>query len=662
MVIAVVLDSLGTDYGYYAFWDYLNTNWATYGTMRIVIDYTSLNKENIMLADIEATHADVLIISDAWSDTYDYGWEFSDSEIEAIKTYVLSGHGIIATSGTFDTWTAPNNQKLAELFGMDPTVWYNWGFDGEQKDTNGIFNLLMPRHDELWRNIPDPYLSGSLTTLNPTPSSDWTMQGVTTGWIEALSTDHYAAVITSESIAHRAVYFTCMLEAMGQYNENNRQLFYNAILWAVPRITISINPSTGPIGTNVTVTGVRATANGTVEIYWDETFIGNTTADEYGNFTYLLTVPLSSAGLHKIKAVDVTTGETSSETFRVIFIILDPSSGPVGTKATVNGAGFAAESQTTITFNDMFIGYATTDDFGNFTFTFNIPLSSAEPQDVNALDAEGNYAGATFTVVDVTPLDVKIDVGAMHFKGEIAEFYAQTAFKGQAINATHVSAVLYGPDGEIAYYQYPENITLITTGLYKIVYNIPGNASAGTYTLVITANYVTDTVQADGTSFKCFSISQTLTGWNALLLSINGSIGVVKTDLGLINVRLDAINATLLNINGTTVTINSTIGLIKTDITTIKLQVTTINGTTATIQTILGPMNGTITEIRDGIATIQTPIGQIQTDVSSLIGTQEAWVLPQYVIVVFTLIAAASAALSVVLLMRQRKSAKTETG
>jgi len=147
---------------------------------------------------------------------------------------VLEGHGIIGTSGTLDTWTAPNNVKLAELFGMDPTIEYNWGFNGDQKTTSGIFNLQTPRHDELWRNILDPYLSGELTTLNPIPSTDWATQGVITGWIEALSTDHYAAVITNEAI-HRAVYFTCMLESEGSYTEENRQLFYNAIVWAVKR-------------------------------------------------------------------------------------------------------------------------------------------------------------------------------------------------------------------------------------------------------------------------------------------------------------------------------------------------------------------------------------------------------------------------------------------
>jgi thermitase len=292
MVIAVVLDSYGTDYASNTFWDYLNTNWAAYGTKRIVIDYTSLNKENITLADIEATHANVLIISDAWSDTYKYGWEFSDSEIEAIKTYVFSGHGIIATSGTFDTWSAPNNQKLAELFGMDPAIQYNWGYDGDQKVTSGTFELQTPRHNELWRNMPDPYLSGSLTTLNPTPSSDWMIQGVTTGWIEALSTDHYAAVITSEAMTHKAVYFTCLLEQEGQYNENNRQLFYNAVIWSSsvlvsPVANFTWSPPMPRAMKTVTFNASSSTPNGgTIVSYSWDFGDGNTTTTTNQTITH----------------------------------------------------------------------------------------------------------------------------------------------------------------------------------------------------------------------------------------------------------------------------------------------------------------------------------------------------------------------------------------
>jgi len=416
-------------------------------------------------------------------------------------------------------------------------------------------------------------------------------------------------------------------------NVDTEQLLGNAVTLAA-YITISVNPSAGSPGTEVTVSGTKATANGTVSIYWDTAFIENTTANAVGEFTYLLTVPINATvGIHQIMAVDTSTGRTASAPFRVILITLNPTDGPIGTKATVNGAGFSPESQVTVTFNDMLIGYATVDGFGKFTFTFTIPLSKAETHIVKALDAEGNYACAMFSVVDVTPLVVQIDVGAMYFMGEIAEFYAQTLFKGQAVNATITSAVLYKPDGTT------EDLATqaVTTGLYKIVYTILGNET-GTYTLVVTANYITGTVRANGTSFKCFLVSHTLTLRNKQVIEIRDGVATVQTDLGFIKLNLTAINATLENIF---------------------LKVIAINGTTATIQTTLGMMNVTITSMEGNVATIVTPIGEIQTDISSLKGTQETWIIPQYVILIIALIAAAGSMLSVIFLTR-RKTTEAE--
>ncbi len=280
-------------------------------------------------------------------------------------------------------------------------------------------------------------------------------------------------------------------------------------------------------------------------------------------------------------AVDTATGRTASTPFRVFIITVNPSSGAVGTKVTVEGIGFTPEIQARITFNDMLMGYALVDSLGNFTFNFTIPISSAEEHTIKAFDSENNYAAAIFSIIDITPLEVQMDVGTMHFLGETAEFYVQTVFKGQAVNSTIVSVVLYKPDGtteELAFQQ-------VATGLYKMVYTILGNET-GTYTLVVAASYTTDNVHANGTSFTCFLVS------NALTL-----------------------------------------------------------------------MNKQVVEIKDGVATIVVPgVGQIQTDISSLIGTQEAWVIPQYLIVVFTLVAAASAVLSAYMLLKQRKTAKTETG
>jgi len=416
------------------------------------------------------------------------------------------------------------------------------------------------------------------------------------------------------------------------YNLETERLMVNALKFAT-HITISIDPSGGSPGTEVALRGTKAKANGAVAIYWNDMFLGSTTADSIGKFTYMLVVPFdATAGTHEITIIDTLTGRIASTLFNVIIIALNPNEGPIGTKVTINGTGFPLESQVTITFDDMLIGYARVDSLGNFTFTFNIPLSSPQSHIVKALDTEGNIAWATFTIIDVTPLDVEIDVGAIHFIGEIVEFYAQITFKGQAINPTVISAVLYKPNDTT------ENLIAqsIATGLYKIAYTILGDET-GTYTLVITASYVTDAIRADGTSLKSFLVSDTLTLMNRQIVEIKDGVALVQMDLGFLRLNLTAMNVTLADIF---------------------LKVIAINGTIATIQTTLGIMTGTVTgTIAGDIATIVVPgVGQIETDISSLKGTQETWPIQQYMTLIIALIAAASSTLSLIFLIRRRKT------
>ena len=421
-------------------------------------------------------------------------------------------------------------------------------------------------------------------------------------------------------------------------NRDTERILGNAVALAAC-ITLSISPSSGSPGTKVMVSGAKATVNGTVSIYWDETFMGNTTANSLGEFQYELTVPAdATTRVHQLTAVDTSTGRTASAPFRVILITLNPTSGPVGTRVVVNGFGFTPETQAMITFNDMLIGYTHVDKLGNLTFTFNIPLSTAGDQLIKAYDVEG-IASTTFTVIEIAQLDVQVDVGTIRFRGELVEFYVQTALKGRAIETTSLNAKLYGPDGEIAYYQYPANITAIATGFYKIVYTIPANADIGTYALVVNAEYISDTVQAFGTSFKSFTISETLTTINAHITEIrNGIATIIIPNLGAIRLNLTAMNTTLQDIF---------------------LKVIAINGTTARIETTLGMVNGTVTDIKGSTATIVVPgLGQIQTDISDLIGRQEAWAMPQYLVVVFSLVAAIGAILSLALLLKLRRSMK----
>jgi thermitase len=404
---------------------------------------------------------------------------------------------------------------------------------------------------------------------------------------------------------------------------------------------------------------VRLLVDGSVV---DSAVVGYVASGSFAN-VMLLWNPLESRTYNVTMYVLPAVGETIvsdnviSVTVNIHFLVtLNPSRGPVGTGVTVTGVEFTPNGLVSLTFNDMFLGYAATDEFGDFTFTFNVPFSTAETWVVKAFDANV-FAEANFTVVDVTPLNVQVDVGAIHFRGEIVTFHVHTAFNGNPVNATVTSALLYKPDGS------NETLTAqsVAQGLSKVSYMLPSDAQTGSYALVVTAGYSANTVQSKGTAFKSFLVSPTFSGWNALLIGVNEGVGVILTDLGLVNVRFDALNATLMRIEGESVMLNSSLGTIQSDLGTIGFKVTAINGTTATIETVVGMINGTVTSIKDEKATIMIQgIGQVESDVSSLKAAREMWTTPQYVILASALAATAAALLSVGMLRRKKSDAQEQ--
>lgn len=221
---AVVLDSGGTYLSDYFIWDELIQNWYLYGDYIIDIDYTTLDKQEITYSDIESTNADVLIISDAWSSSN--GWEFTDNEIEAISSYVRAGHGLIGTSGTLNS-EAPNNMKLAPLFGIDSSMPGTWA-----EYFNSYFDLIYP-DNSLFVGIADPYITGVYVTDYGliTDSSD-------PGLVVAESTDSYAKIVQykgAETSPGSSIYFTHFPELVNYYgyeaNAMDKQVFYNALVW-----------------------------------------------------------------------------------------------------------------------------------------------------------------------------------------------------------------------------------------------------------------------------------------------------------------------------------------------------------------------------------------------------------------------------------------------
>lgn len=271
-----VLDSWGTDNGVLAPWADLNSNWATYGTTPVFIDWTTFNKENLQYQEFVDMNADVLLISSSFSGTLGEnpvldGHYFSTSEMTAIKNFVNDGHGLIVTGGTFDINTLPLHAiQLGPLMGMDGTAQYMVTYNVKDMEVQNP-----AQNHPLFYNILTNYNTRNGTSLTPgffmTGPEPWApahLTGGTYGALQTPPTGPYGAVIAHEPGTYNTVYISNFVERLS--NTDDKQLLYNAMVWArssvkAPsnlqielwngnndlRLTWTENPSTGLVGYNI---------------------------------------------------------------------------------------------------------------------------------------------------------------------------------------------------------------------------------------------------------------------------------------------------------------------------------------------------------------------------------------------------------------------------
>jgi PKD repeat protein len=264
-------------------------------------------------------------------------------------------------------------------------------------------------------------------------------------------------------------------------------------------------------------------------------------------------------------------------------------------------------------------------------------------------DNDGNSRSITKTI-DISRwyLNVDVEVGSVHFRGEIAQFYILTSVWGKPIDVGSITATLYHED-----YQWDLSslVKPVDVGLYGINYTISSTAPAGTWLLLVKANYLT----LDGTAMTSFLISSTLTNWNAQLISISGDIATIKTDTGIIKANLTSINVRVISIQNSVATILTDVGIIKANLTSINSRITEVQNGVATIISDIGVITANLTSInarivalQGSVATVATDVGTISVDVADL-GTELQNKLPVdtgtistvlYVAVIFSAIAA----------------------
>jgi len=148
--------------------------------------------------------------------------------------------------------------------------------------------------------------------------------------------------------------------------------------------SITLNPTSGPSGTTVTVTGTGFAASHSITITYDGVSIATSpatvTTNSSGVFTADFVVPVGEAGTYVVSVSDSTSTITANFVSTTSATI-DPETsetepGNVGMELTIEGIGFAPNEDVEVTFDDVELditGDDETDADGDFECSFTVP-------------------------------------------------------------------------------------------------------------------------------------------------------------------------------------------------------------------------------------------------------------------------------------------------
>ncbi len=178
--------------------------------------------------------------------------------------------------------------------------------------------------------------------------------------------------------------------------------------------TLTIEPTSGPGGSDTNLTGTGFTAGESVLASFNSTDVacneGAVVVDEHGNFSCEITVPASPSAEYPVAATTGVDGTvTSSVDFEVLpTLVLVPTSGAVGSTTVVAGTGFAASSAVSFALagNPASSSACLTDGVGNFSAcTVTIPAApyGAQPLVATAGTVQQSATFDVGTTVTVAP-------------------------------------------------------------------------------------------------------------------------------------------------------------------------------------------------------------------------------------------------------------------
>ena len=222
--------------------------------------------------------------------------------------------------------------------------------------------------------------------------------------------------------------------------------------------SITVTPSSGKVGTMVTITGSNFISNSSLRISFDGTPLttnpSQLTADDAGGFSATFSVPSDTTGSKAVLATDQVN--FASDNFAVTpSINITPTEGLNNTSVTVSGQGFAGDSKITVKFAGETVSTSpqnvATGSTGSFSTVTFIAQSSIGSKTVSVNDASGNSGSATFNLVSLDRFTITVP----------ASETAGSSFGGVAVTAYDASGnVINGYTGEVYFTSSDNKATL----------------------------------------------------------------------------------------------------------------------------------------------------------------------------------------------------------
>ena len=162
------------------------------------------------------------------------------------------------------------------------------------------------------------------TTVNVNGSGFLSGEGIVVGWnnasreVAAATANTSGAFTASFAVPSSSRNGDHQVIATGQSSGFATTAIFSVSGGSNPPPTLTLDPTSGPRGSSISVTGSGFGASEQVNVAVDDSNVTSTNTDASGNFSTSITAASTlSNGAHTISATGVTSGKTASDTFTI---------------------------------------------------------------------------------------------------------------------------------------------------------------------------------------------------------------------------------------------------------------------------------------------------------------------------------------------------------